>query len=100
VQQWDEPRNTLDLDLTVLSGFGNEPPIIDTLLAEFSGRLESTRDIALGALPFEEHSKHSIDRASPFNLGDLGTIIARQRKELDWPLVIPKLTPSPNSKKH
>lgn len=136
VQRWGEPRNTLDLDLTVVAGFGEESSTIDPLLEEFSGRLEDTRDfalahrvlllrtpdgididIALGALPFE---KRSIERASLFELGELGsittcsaedlivhkafanrdrdwadirTIIARQRGKLNWPQVIDELAP-------
>lgn len=136
MQRWGEPRNTLDLDLTVVAGFGEESSTIDPLLEEFSGRLEDTRDfalahrvlllhtpdgididIALGALPFE---KRSIERASLFELGELGsittcsaedlivhkafanrdrdwadirTIIARQRGKLNWPQVIDELAP-------
>ena len=136
VQRWGEPRNTLDLDLTLLTGFGNEDAFIDVLLGRFKGRLEDTRDfalahrvllltdpkgididIALGAMPFEEHS---IERASPFHLGELGsittcsaedlivhkafaardrdwadvrTIIDRQAAQLDWSLIVKELTP-------
>jgi len=136
VQRWGEPRNTLDLDLTLLTGFGNEDTFVDALLGRFRGRLEDTRDfalahrvllltdlkgididIALGAMPFEERS---IERASPFHLGAIGTIITcsaedlivhkafaardrdwadvrtiieRQNAELDWPLIMEELAP-------
>jgi hypothetical protein len=72
VQHWGEPRATRDLDLTVFTGFGGEPPVIDALLSSYSGRRPDARefalqhrvvlcatasgvpiDIALGALPFE-----------------------------------------------
>jgi len=72
VQRWGEPRLTEDVDLTLLTGFGNEEPYIDALLAQYQARVESARqfalahrvvlvqtpdgvgiDIALGGLPFE-----------------------------------------------
>jgi hypothetical protein len=84
VQRWGEPRLTQDADLTVITGFGREAPFVDTLLAHFEGRLPDARefalqnrvvlirssagvplDIALGAMPFEEHA---VDRASDFTI--------------------------------
>ena len=71
--RWGEPRETVDVDLTLLTGFGNEAPFIDTLLEHFQGRIVDTRqfalerrvlllksskgvglDVALGSLPYEE----------------------------------------------
>ena len=73
VQRWGEPRVTLDVDLTLLTGFGEEGPFIDTLLAAWPARIANARefahqsrilllrsaegvgiDISLGALAFEE----------------------------------------------
>lgn len=84
VQRWGEPRSTRDLDLTLLTGFGGEAKYIDAILADFSARVDRARefalmnrvllvrdehgvpiDIALGAMPFEEHT---ISRASDFEL--------------------------------
>lgn len=75
VQHWGEPRFTRDVDLTLLTGFGNEEAYIDPFLEAFAPRFEGCRDfalqnrvlllkssegigidIALGALPFEEHA--------------------------------------------
>jgi len=86
IQRWGEPRLTQDVDLTVLSGFGDEEKFIDRLLQTYSARRPGARefaverrvvllnapngtgvDIALGALPFEERS---IQRASSWNWGD------------------------------
>ena len=72
LQRWGEPRETVDADLTLLTGFGGEEPYIQTLLQHFEGRipdaaqfarerrvllLRSSKgvglDVALGALPFE-----------------------------------------------
>ena len=84
VQRWGQPRMTADLALTVITGFGGEEPYVDALLAALPGRISDARafalrhrtlllvtpsgihvDIALGAMPFEEHS---VERASPFEL--------------------------------
>lgn len=71
VQRWGEPRVTVDVDLTLLTGFGNEEPFVDSLLERFQPRRADARefallhrvlllqsngvgvDVALGALPFE-----------------------------------------------
>lgn len=73
LQRWGEPRETVDVDLTLLTGFGGEDQFIDVLLQHFEGRIPDAGqfalrnrvlllksgtgvglDIALGALPFEE----------------------------------------------
>ncbi|CAN5271622.1 hypothetical protein BH23ACT9_BH23ACT9_09390 [soil metagenome] len=73
VQRWGEPRQTRDVDLTLLTGFGQEEPFIDALLDGFAGRVDDARsfalrhrvlllrsesgvgiDVALGGLDFEE----------------------------------------------
>lgn len=73
VQVWGEPRTTLAVDITLLTGWGTEAPYVDRLLAQFDSRLEDARefalarrilllrasngvpvDVALGALPMEE----------------------------------------------
>ena len=111
VQRWGEPRLTLDVDCTLLTGFGQEARYVDELLASFTGRVEGPRefalanrvlllygstrvplDIALGAMPFEERS---IDRASAFDIGhgqslltcsaeDLIVFMAFAGRERDW----------------
>jgi hypothetical protein len=73
VQRWGEPRETVDVDMTLLTGFGGEEPFIQTLLQQYAGRVDDPAefarinrvlllrapsgvgiDVALGALPFEE----------------------------------------------
>jgi hypothetical protein len=85
VQRWGEPRVTLDVDLTVLAGFGGEGEYIDALLAAYPARLNDAADFArrhrvvllrtpdgvgldvsLGALTFEELV---IRRATLFSFG-------------------------------
>jgi hypothetical protein len=80
VQRWGNPRFTQDIDLTLLTGFGDEESYVDSLLTELVPRRQDARefalkrrvllsrtregvdvDIALGALPFEERS---VTRAS------------------------------------
>ena len=82
VQRWGEPRLTQDVDLTVLTGVGNEERFTDALIGAFATRRPDARefalrhrvllvrtgsgvdvDVAFGALPFEERS---IQRASPW----------------------------------
>jgi len=80
--RWGERRATEDVDITLLTGLGNETDFVDPLLRSFTGRIPDARefalknrvllcqasnnvgiDIALGCLPFENGV---IDRATPF----------------------------------
>ncbi len=82
LQRWGEPRETIDVDLTLLTGFGGEDAFIQALLGRYEGRVDDAAgfakinrvlllrsgsgvgiDIALGGLPFEESV---IARASRF----------------------------------
>lgn len=73
LQRWGEPRETIDVDLTLLTGFGGEAPYVAELLQHFEPRVPNAAefalthrvllvraasgvgiDIALGGLPFEE----------------------------------------------
>ena len=73
VQRWGEPRETVDVDLTLVTGFSDETHFVSTLLARFEPRIDHAGefarasrvlllkassgvglDIALGGLPFEE----------------------------------------------
>jgi hypothetical protein len=84
VQHWGEPRFTRDVDMTLLTGFGNEEPFVDEWLAHYKSRVENPVafaltnrvlllrsaagigiDIALGGLPFEEDA---VARAIPVEL--------------------------------
>lgn len=86
--RWGEPRETIDVDVTLLTGFGGEEPFITVLLNHYEARIEDaaqfalTRrvlllraksgvglDIALGGLPFEESA---VARSSLFSFpGDV-----------------------------
>jgi len=111
LQRWGEPRLTQDVDLTLLTGFGNEEQFVDSLLKEFSPRRSDARefalsrrvlliqtgkgigvDAALGAVPFEERS---IQRASEWvwspseslitcSAEDLVVHKAFAGRDLDW----------------
>ncbi|KPJ72730.1 MAG: hypothetical protein AMK72_04265 [Planctomycetes bacterium SM23_25] len=73
VARWGEPRATRDLDVTVLSGFGQEERYVGEVLDHFAPRVADARefarqsrvvlfragngvpvDMALGGIPFEE----------------------------------------------
>jgi predicted nucleotidyltransferase len=47
LQHWGEPRVTRDLDLTVFTGFGGEPAVVDALLSRLKPRIDDARDFAL-----------------------------------------------------
>jgi len=85
VQQWGEPRATLDVDLALLTGLGDEETYASGILERFPGRIQDaltfaiTRrvllvrasngkevDISLAALPFEAGM---IERSVPVQLG-------------------------------
>jgi hypothetical protein len=82
VLRWGETRLTLDVDINILTGFGGEEHVIDTLLRQFEPRRSGARefalrnrvlllqtaaaigiDVSLAALPFEELA---IGRSSTF----------------------------------
>jgi hypothetical protein len=97
VQRWGEPRLTLDVDLTVLAGYGGEEVFADALLARFRGRLPDARefalrhrvvllrigdvpvDVSLGALPFEARA---VERASAFDIGEGKTLLTCGAEDL------------------
>ncbi|MEO6393777.1 MAG: nucleotidyl transferase AbiEii/AbiGii toxin family protein, partial [Pyrinomonadaceae bacterium] len=73
VLRWGEPRETVDADLTLLTGFGGEEPFIQKLLDKFQSRIPDAAefarerrvlllrsdsgvglDVVLAGLPFEE----------------------------------------------
>ena len=73
LQRWGEPRQTVDVDLTLLTGFGGEETFVKILVKQFEPRIPEASefalknrvlllraksgvglDIALGGLPFEE----------------------------------------------
>lgn len=72
VQRWSQARVTRGVDITLLTGFGNETPFIEALLAHYAPRIGDPKpfalqtrvlllrspggvgiDVSLGALPFE-----------------------------------------------
>ena len=84
VQRWGDPRQTRDVDLTLLTGLGGEERFIDPILSRYAGRFPEARqmaierrvllvetpdgvpvDIALGGLPFEGRV---IARATSFDV--------------------------------
>lgn len=111
VQQWGEPRETADVDLTLLTGFGGEDAFAAKLLARFPGRIDGAAefarahrvlllrapsgvgiDVAFGALPFEEEAVGRA-RLEPFPTGaslrvcspeDLVVLKAFAARPRDW----------------
>lgn len=98
VQRWGEPRQTRDVDLAILTGFGDETPFVDELLAHFTARRPDARefalrhrvllvgaangtplDISLAALPFEERL---IGRSSPYRFGEEAVLVTCSAEDL------------------
>ena len=90
VQRWGEPRQTVDVDATLLTGFGKEEFAIEQLLSHFKSRIEDPYefavqnrilllqsklgtgiDLSFGGLPFEERL---IERSSEWNVPRHGII--------------------------
>ena len=111
LQRWGEPRETIDVDLTLLTGFDSEAPFVEALLERYAGRIDDAAgfalanrvlllrsasgvgiDVALGALPFEESV---VARATRFafpgdvtlrtcSVEDLVVLKAFAARERDW----------------
>jgi hypothetical protein len=47
LQRWGQPRLTNDVDVTLLTGFGNEAAYVDVLLKQYRARIPNGRDFAL-----------------------------------------------------
>ena len=75
LQRWGQPRLTNDVDVTLLTGFGNEALYVDALLGRYQARIPESRafalahrvlllqssdgipiDVALGGIAFEEQA--------------------------------------------
>jgi hypothetical protein len=82
LQRWGEPRETIDVDVTLLTGFGDEDAFVREILGWYEPRVQDARDfalkyrvllveapsgvgidIALGGMPFEEAA---VGRATPY----------------------------------
>lgn len=98
VQRWGNPRFTQDIDITLLTGFGDEKKFVDALLDELNPRRPDAGDfalrhrvllartfegvdvdVALGALPFEERS---VARASAWQIRESLTLTTCSAEDL------------------
>lgn len=98
VQRWGEPRQTRDVDLTLLAGLGGEERFIDPLLARYQPRVPDARrfalerrvllvetddrvplDISLGGLPYEARV---VGRATPFEIDPRVSIVTCSAEDL------------------
>jgi len=111
IERWGEPRVTVDVDLTLLTGFGSEETYVEALLAHFAPRRpdaaafalvtrvlllraanDTPIDVALGGFSYE---KEAVRRGSPFEFApgvslvtcsaeDLVVLKAFASRERDW----------------
>lgn len=98
MQRWGEPRVTLDADLTLITGFGDEDRYIGPLVEKFAPRRSNAAqfaranrvlllvasngipiDVGFGAIPFEENT---IERASRFDVGQKRFLITCSAEDL------------------
>ena len=98
VQRWGDPRQTRDVDLTVVTGLGSEALYIDPLIDHYHARIDGARafalanrvvlvetaagiplDISLAALPFEDRI---IDRASLYEFAPATVITTCSAEDL------------------
>jgi hypothetical protein len=98
VQRWGEPRQTRDVDVTLLTGLGGEERFLEPLLREYRGRVPDAHslavehrvllvespegiplDIALGGLPFEARV---VARATPFEFAPDALIVTCSAEDL------------------
>ena len=109
--RWGEPRETIDADLTLLTGYGQELSFVESLLQQFAGRIPDAAafavqhrvvlmrsragvglDVSLGGLPYEErvveHSSVFVFRPSvslrTCSADDLVVLKAFAARSQDW----------------
>ena len=82
VQHWGEPRFTKDVDMTLLTGFGNEEPFIAEWLASYESRVPDPASFALC-------NRVLLLRSS----AGIGIDIALGATNLDWKHIWEHLTP-------
>lgn len=69
LQRWSEPRETVDVDLSLLAGFGQEQQFSNILLQHFEPRISNAADFARER------------------------VIVRQMGKLDWDYIYEQLRP-------
>ncbi len=74
LQRWGQPRQTTDVDATVLADFGQETPVIRLLLQRFRARLPDASEFAIQARVL----LIADDNGSPFDIS-LGAIGFEER---------------------
>jgi hypothetical protein len=98
VQRWGDPRQTRDVDLTILTGLGGEEQFIDPLLEAYRGRIPNARafaldrrvvlaetadgtplDISLAGLPYEARV---IERSSAFQIAPATSLTTCSSEDL------------------
>jgi len=98
LQRWGEPRETIDVDVTLLTGFGGEEAFVRTILDWYQPRVAEPAifalthrvllvqadsgvglDIALGGMPFEESA---VSRATPYDFAPGISLLTASAEDL------------------
>ena len=83
--RWGTPRLTNELDLTLLTGFGNETEYAAALVAEFDSRIvELVRGATLRTYSAEDLIVHKAFAARPQDWVDIEGVILKPRGQLPW----------------
>jgi hypothetical protein len=88
LQRWGEARETVDVDLTLLTGFGAEAPFIARLTAAFTARIDDAAAFALA------NRVLLLRAASGVGLDRLGGACRSRAASSSAPLVFASLQPS------
>ena len=90
LQRWSEPRETVDVDLTLFAGFGNEQQFTDVLLTHFTARIS---DVSLRTCSAEDLVVLKAFAGRGQDWVDVERIIVRQTGKLDWNYIREQLQP-------
>jgi hypothetical protein len=92
LQRWSEPRKTVDVDLSLFAGFGDEQQFCDVLLKHFAARVSD-------AAAFARERRVLLPRSTKGIGLDVERIIVRQTGKLDWNYIREQLQPLAELKK-
>ena len=93
VQRWGEPRETVDVDLTLLTGFADEDLPFEELAVSRASVFIYPPDLPLRTCSAEDLIVLKAFADRPKDWLDIDGIIIRQSRHLDWAYVRAQLAP-------
>jgi hypothetical protein len=92
VLRWGEPRETVDVDLTLLTGFGAEEPFIERLLQRFEARVADAAEFARGKRVLLLKSQHGVGLDVSFGALPFEELMIARSSIFDYPVNTPLRT--------